>query len=61
MLFSGNALLFIYILLLFGAKFQLFCNLAAETNFKLLMQYSSKYIGNILHKSGKGLYECWMI
>jgi len=25
------------------------------------MQYSSNYKGNLLHKSGKGLYECWMI
>ncbi len=25
------------------------------------MQYSSNCQGNLLHKSGKGLYECWMI
>ncbi|MDD2995819.1 MAG: hypothetical protein PHP99_06330 [Paludibacter sp.] len=24
------------------------------------MTYSSQHKGNRLHKSGKGLYECWM-
>jgi hypothetical protein len=36
-------------------------NLALKIYIKISsMPFSSRHKGNILHKFGKGLYECWM-